>query len=420
MKKVYMIGMGTGSHGQLTEEATAALNRVDAFVGARRILDIYPPCRDKKYRETYKLDEILEFIDGQPADVLIGVLFSGDIGFYSGAKKLAKALSDRELRGEGELCEVIMIPGMASPIYFLDKMGETWDDTLLVSNHGQQAHMISLIRDNRRVCSLLGSKHDVAAICRKLVSYELGDVLVTVGQRLSYEDEEISCAKAEDLVDVEVDALSVVLFENDSPRRKTVTAGIPDYRFLRDGEDGKPMTPMTKEEVRSLVISKLRMTADAVVYDVGAGTGSVSVEISLLSPDITVYAIEKKDTALALLEKNKQKFAADNMLIVAGEAPDCLAELPEPGYVFIGGSEGNLSAIVETVRQKNADARFVATAVTVETLEALQQIVRKYPDYEDTYELLQVGITRSKKLGSHHMMLAENPIYLVAFGGASL
>lgn len=417
MKKIYIIGMGTGNENQLTGEAVTALERADVYIGSRRILDIYPEYRKKKYKETYKVEETIAFIDSQPEGTVIGVLFSGDIGYYSGAKNLASKLQQRDLLGQGEPSEVVMIPGIASPIYFLDKLGESWDDTILVSNHGQTINTISIVRDNPRVCSLIGKPDDVAKICKMLVAYGMGDVLVTVGQRLSYINEDISCSKASDLVDSEFDPLSVVFFENDNPRKKHITAGIPDDEFIRDDENGKPKTPMTKEEVRSLVISKLRLTEAAVFYDVGAGTGSISVETALLSPNIKVYAIEMRDTALEVLLYNKFHFAADNIELIKGMAPDILSFLPTPTHAFIGGSEGNLQGIIDAIREKNPDTRFVATAVTMETLEDFQQIVKQYPEYEETFELIQVGVTRTKKLGNHHMMMAENPIYLVAFGG---
>ena len=135
----------------------------------------------------------------------------------------------------------------------------------------------------------------------------------------------------------------MVLVENPQARQNPVTHGIPDEAFLRE------KVPMTKEEVRDISLSKLRLTRQAVIYDVGAGTGSVSIEMALQAEEGTVYAVEKKPEAVELLRKNKKKFAADNLEIIEGLAPEALRGLPAPSHVFVGGSSGNLRAILQPV-----------------------------------------------------------------------
>ena len=110
---------------------------------------------------------------------------------------------------------------------------------------------------------------------------------------------------------------------------------------------------MTKEEVRTVSLSKLRLTADSVCYDVGAGTGSLSVEMALRAHQGQVWAIEKKEDAVELIHRNKLKFAADNLEIVEGLAPEALKDLPAPTHAFIGGSSGNLKEIVKLLLEKN-------------------------------------------------------------------
>lgn len=143
-----------------------------------------------------------------------------------------------------------------------------------------------------------------------------------MGENLSYENEKIFGKKAEELTRYQGDALSVVCIYNENACPYLTTHGICDEEFIR----GK--APMTKEEVRCVSLSKLRLTQDSVCYDVGAGTGSVSVEMALRADQGQVFAIEKKEEAAALLVENKIKFAADNLEIIKGEAPEAMRPLP--------------------------------------------------------------------------------------------
>ena len=261
---------------------------------------------------------------------------SGDIGFYSGAKKLFEAFAGEDIR----IC-----CGISSVVYFCGKLHTSWEDVKLVSVHGRKANLISEIRRYPKVFALVGEKDGIQTLCRKLQEYGMDQVVLSVGECLSYQEERIRRGTPSELADQSFEQLSVVLAENPEAD-PVVTHGLEDEAFLRD------KVPMTKSEVRSISLSKLQLTEDAVVYDVGAGTGSVSIEIALQAAEGEVYAIEKKEEAAALLEKNKRKFAADHLHIIRGLAPEALADLPAPTHVFIGGSSGNLKEILEVVLAK--------------------------------------------------------------------
>lgn len=186
--------------------------------------------------------------------------------------------------------------------------------------------------------------------------------------------------------------------------------GIPDSEFIR----GK--VPMTKEAIRILSVVKLHLNKDSVVYDIGAGTGSVSVEAAGLCENGTVYAIEKNPEGISLIDANRKKFNRRNIEVIQGVAPACLESLPAPTHVFIGGSGGNLIDIISKVKEKNSQVRVVLNVVTLETIAKLQRIREQFPEYRDM-EMIQVGVSRSKALGQHHLMCAENPVYIVSFGG---
>lgn len=172
---------------------------------------------------------------------------------------------------------------------------------------------------------------------------------------------------------------------------------------------------MTKEEVRAVSLAKLRLTEDAVVYDVGAGTGSVSVEAALQAWRGTVYAIERNPEACDLIAENCRRFAARNVTIISGSAPEALQELPAPTHVFLGGTGGSMAGILRCVLEKNPRVRVVIDAVTLETVTQILTLTRELalPDPE----LVQVTVARSRRVGGYHMMNGANPVFICSFGG---
>ncbi|MCR4747787.1 MAG: precorrin-6Y C5,15-methyltransferase (decarboxylating) subunit CbiT, partial [Clostridiales bacterium] len=159
--------------------------------------------------------------------------------------------------------------------------------------------------------------------------------------------------------------------------------------------------------------SKLKIKNDSVIWDVGAGTGSVSVECALLAEDGKVYAIEKKPEAVDLIRQNRIKFRTDNIIDIAGEAPEALADLPVPDCVFIGGSSGNLEQIINLVLEKNANATIVVNAITLETQTEASSLAKRF----DEFEAVSVSVSRSRAAGDYHLMNSLNPVTIFTMRG---
>lgn len=184
------------------------------------------------------------------------------------------------------------------------------------------------------------------------------------------------------------------------------TPGIPDGYFIRDE------VPMTKEEVRAVIISKLRLKKDQTVYDIGAGSGSVSIEMALALEKGTVYALERKKKALNLIKRNVKKFKLNNIEVIETEAPVGISDLPEADRVFIGGSGGQLAAILAAVDQKLKGAgRIVLTAVTINTLATAVQEFEKL-NYQ--LDIVNIAVTRTKNISNYQMFRALNPVYIIS------
>ena len=398
---ITLLGIGMGSEETLTIQGKKAAENADLIIGAKRLADAV--CQaGKPVLYEYRSNVIAEYIQAHPEYENIVIALSGDVGFYSGAKKLLEAIRSSH---QPEESNIEVICGISSVVYFMSKIGLSWDDAKITSAHGKNCNLISMIRENPKVFSILGTGDAVAKLAQKLVEYGMGEVSLYVGENLSYEEERIFVKKAWELTDYDGRALSVVCAVNEQAKQAFTTHGLPDESFIR----GK--APMTKEEVRCVSLFKLQLKKDSVCYDVGAGTGSVSVEMALRADQGQVFAIEKKEEAAALLAENKRKFAVDNLEIIKGEAPSAMEELPAPTHAFIGGSSGNLKEIVALLLKKNEKVRMVVNCITLETISEAIELLKEYQF--EVQEVVQLAAARGKKLGSYHLMMGENPIYII-------
>ncbi|EGK59869.1 precorrin-6y c5,15-methyltransferase [Centipeda periodontii DSM 2778] len=183
--------------------------------------------------------------------------------------------------------------------------------------------------------------------------------------------------------------------------------GIKDEEFVR----GK--VPMTKEEIRILTIAKAQIAHNAVICDVGAGTGSLSIEAARLAPAGHVYAIEKNPEGIGLIAENAKRFGVENITVIDGAAPDALAGLPELDVALIGGSGRKLSDILDIIGERlRLNGRIVANAITVQTVAACLDYFHTHAD-RYTYEAIQVQISRLERVGPYDMAKALNPIYII-------
>ena len=399
-RQVTLIGIGMGSRENMTIEAWKDCEEADVILGATRMLQC---CSDlnKPTFAAYKDAELKGFLDEHPEYQKAVILLSGDIGFYSGAKKLIAGLEPEY--------EVRTRSGISSVVYFCGKLKTSWEDVKLMSLHGKNGNLIAAAANHKKVFSLIGGKDAVGNICSQLVDYQLGHVRVSVGTRLSYPDEEIITGTAEELAGKPIGGLCVILVENPEAGKKPVTHGIEDEEFIR------AKVPMTKSEVRSISLSKLRLTKDSVLYDIGAGTGSISIEAALQAPEGFVYAVEKKEEACALIEENKRKFHTANIEVVSGLAPEALEDLPVPTHAFIGGSSGNMKEIIELLLKKNPHVRLVINTIALESVAETLDCMKTLPVKD--VDIIHVSSARSRELGRYHMMTGMNPIYIVSCTG---
>ena len=395
MKKVYVIGTGTNGAGSLTADAAAAVQASGLLIGAKRMLEPYAES-GKTLVCSYQPEHIADALNAG-AESAAAVLLSGDSGFFSGAKKLLPLLQDMD---------VTVLPGISSVSAFCAKCGISYENMRFLSLHGTAANIAVHAHRNRYCFYLLGGEMTAAQVCQRLCEYGLADVQVHIGSNLGYDTEQVLHGKASDFLTLPAETLTVLIAENPAYLRY-IPSAVPDSAFIR----GK--VPMTKAEVRCNAVAALRIPHDAVCWDIGCGTGSVSVEMAFQCPDGQVLAFDRNGEAVRLTEQNAHSFSCDNIRVIAGDCPEILQNQPAPDAVFIGGSGGNLPEIFAEISQKNPKA---AVAVTAVSLETLTQTLSVFEQYCGEYQITQIAVTRTKKLGSHTMPDTQNPVWLISGG----
>ena len=396
-KRVTLAGIGAGNPETQTAGLRQLLREADCLIGARRMLDAANAPGKREY-EAFDAREIAAYVRDEKECRNFAVLFSGDPGFYSGAKKLLG-----ELEGQPGIT-VEVLPGISSLAYFCARLKRSWENVRTVSLHGREEDLEGAVRGSEQVFVLAGGADGVKRALRRLTESGICGLTVTVGERLGYPQERIVRGSASELEALEFDPLSVLLVENPNAGKTAVTQGLPDDLFERTG------VPMTKCEVRSVTLSKLALNRDSIVYDVGSGSGSVSVECARLADRGTVYAIDQNPEAADLTERNAEKFSLRNIRIIRGTAPEALKDLPAPTHAFIGGSCGRLRGILECLLEKNPSVRIVVNAVTLENLSEMAQIASMF----EWSDIAGISVAKPRAVGSFHLMTAQNPVYVFA------
>lgn len=392
---VTLIGMGSGQPENLTLQGLAALRQADLILGARRLLAVLPAGCTENRAAAYRPDEVAELLQTSGAENAV-LVYSGDTGFYSGASSMMEKLEALGVRAR-------VLPGLSSIQLLAAALGRPWQGWNLVSAHGRTCDPVAECMQGRPTFFLTGGSEDPATLCAQLAAEGFGDVQGVVGQCLGTPEEKLFRGSVKELAAGRFNSLSVLLVEavEGLPRR---TPGLPDEAFERGD------VPMTKQEVRAAVLAKLAVRPEDILWDVGAGTGSVSVELALAAPRGRVYAVECRPEGCALIKANREKFRTRNLVLVEGLAPDALSDLPAPDAVFIGGSKGSLAAIVDAALDKNPDVRICVSAIALETLSAA---VAALTAKGRTVQVSQIAVSRAKAVGGLHLMMAQNPIYLI-------
>jgi precorrin-6Y C5,15-methyltransferase (decarboxylating) len=351
-----------------------------------------------------RMMEALKWLESQPDEKRVGILVSGDPLMYSLYRLVRRTFSG---------AEVEIIPGVGSIQMFAAKLGETLEDAMVLSAHGRdmgREKLASAVTKYSKLFLLCDREQTPGWLAKQLMEAGMDSVLMAAGSYISYPEESIVSGSPEEISLGEYPPLSLVMIKH--PEKDSLNNYEGREGLIRDSEFLRNQTPMTKEEIRWIAVGKMNLTSDAIVWDVGAGTGSVSIECAGRCPLGKVIAIEKNSRALEVLYPNCRRMAPGNIEIVEGAAPEVLDGLPKPTHVFIGGAGGALRGILEHLCRRGPGIRAVISCVTLETMMEAYDLSDSIPGLK-RMELVTIRIEAERPVGSYHLMEGGHPVTLI-------
>ena len=397
--KTTIVGIGPGDPAFLIPAAKEAIDRAEVLIGGKRNLEDCGVGERECIIIDKNLTKVVEFIAANDGKKDITVLASGDTGLFSIGSYLRKVLPD---------VDFTVLPGISSLQYLMAKMDLKWNELKIVTLHGHDdLNIANIVARNKTTAFFTGGKNTPNTVAEALRSPLFDHVVLTVGENLSYENDRIVSGAAAEIAAESFMDLTIVIVENDRIGANPwiyETPGLPDSAFLRDE------VPMTKSEIRALIMSKLRLKRDSAILEIGAGSGSCTVEMALIAYEGKVTTIEKNPAAVDLCRRNIDRFGLDNIELISGSAPEDLPDDLEINRLFIGGSGGSMAELIAKYAKK--PLRVVVSAITLETVGETLKALDDH-GFEDI-EIIQASLARSKKAGSKHLMMALNPITIIS------
>lgn len=417
---IHVIGIGLDGAAGLTEPTRQLIAQSTLLVGSDRHLSYFPDYRGDRLslsdlRQT--LDQIHTLLPPtlpHPSSPLITILTSGDPLFFGlGRLLLAEFPSD----------QITFHPHLSSVQLAFSRVKQSWQDAKVISAHGRSLDELTqaLQQGAAKIAVLTDNVNTPQTIARHLMGLDLPtDYQIWVCENLAGETEQVQAFIPEELseVDTAFASLNVVILlrrleaaEKKFERHQLPLFGLPDRSFLSFSD--RPGL-MTKREVRLLVLGELALQPDQTVWDIGAGTGSVSIEIARLCPSSQIYAIEQTAAGITLIQQNSQRFQVGNIIPIHGKAPDALQSLPHPDRIFIGGSSGKLPEILDSCQAVlQPQGTIVLALATLEHLTLAMHWLQTQPASTWNHHLLQVQLSRSVPVASLTRFDPLNPVTLI-------
>lgn len=392
-KLILIVDCGMGNPVFLTRQAYAALKASSVWIGSKEMFEHFEGVIGK-HRKIYLTEQetVRAQLEAYPGQV-VAILAEGEPGGKYSAVSLRKEFED---------LNPVMVPGVSKISYLSSKTGISGEHAEILDLDESDAGLLPAVRRSKTV--FVFTKGHIELYLHMLVGAGEGKIEACIVENPGTDSEKIVRSDVEKAAEGSYPVGSALILTRDKAAvmRKF---GIADSEFIR-GEK----IPMTKSEVRALVMSRLMLTEDDIVYDVGAGTGSVSVECALGAPYGTVYSFEKEEEGIRLIQANAEKFGLSNIIPVPGTAPASFGHFPAPDAAFIGGSTGKMKDLIQILHSRNPEVRLAVTAVTLETVTETAEIME---GLGMNPEITEIQTAVSKKAGQKHMMLARNPVYLI-------
>lgn len=427
---IHVVGIGLDGASGLSNSVLNVIETATILVGSDRHLSYFPehPASRivlKDLTETiFTIRQQLtrwELENRESIHNSIVILVSGDPLFFGFGRLLIAELPPEQLTFH---------PHVSSIQLAFNRIKTPWQDAHIISAHGRSLEMLiqALQQGVEKIAILTDNIHNPVAIAQLIQNLDLPSrYQFWVCENLGGNDERVQQWQIESLKTQEFSSLNLVILLRQSRSAtepldlsKIPSFGIPDQLFLSYSD--RPGL-MTKREVRTLVLGELALQPKQTIWDIGAGTGSVSIEIARLFPDSTVYSIEKTAAGTTLIEQNRQRFQVNNLVSIHGEAPDILHHLRSPHRIFIGGSGKNLSEILGICSIRLSPGGIMVLALA--TLEHLNTALswleqRKRIERSWSYRILNVQLSRSVPVANLTRFSPLNPVTILTISHHSL
>ena len=414
MRQIEVVGIGLDGAGGLTTKVQEIITNATILIGSSRHLSYFASHPAQKIilnNLQRNLDEIAQLIDTKEKIV---ILTSGDPLFFGLGRLLLEKFSPEKLN---------FYPHISSVQLAFNKIKIPWQDAKIISLHGRNDDELSkaLKQGAKKIALFTDINYHPGAIAELYLSLDipvgynfyicenLGDSTEKITRFTVAEVGELTKLKSDDFYALNVVILIRESFSKDPEYyKKLPLIGIPDAAFssFRD----RPSL-ITKKEVRAVILGQLALQQKQIVWDIGAGTGSVSIEIARLCPSSQIFAIEKTAIGVSLIENNCQNFQVDNISVIGGKAPENLNKLPAPHRIFIGGSGGNLTSILDLCQEKLLPQGIIVIALA--TLENCHEALDWLKENNWQYNLLQLQISRSASVGQLTRFSPLNPVTII-------
>jgi precorrin-6Y C5,15-methyltransferase (decarboxylating) len=401
MKPIRVIGMGM-SRADLTARHLAIIDRADILVGGRRHLEYFPEVRARKKEITKDLKGTVAYIKRRMRDKTIVVLASGDPLFFGIGSLLSKSLGADN---------VVIYPNVSSIAAAFARIKEPWQDAAVVSLHGRQRQrdFIKAVRKTDTVAVLTDPDHHPGRLAQICIDHGITDLQICVLEQLGTDTEQHEWYDLHAAAAKHFSQPNLVIFRRTAPRpagKRTLHLGMPETCF--DHQRGL----ITKAEVRTVTLAKLCLATEHVLWDLGAGSGSIAVEASIFIKKGKIYAVEKDPARIAHIRTNQKRFGVKNLEIIQAVLPDGLANLSRPDRVFIGGGG---KAVADIIRAASAYLR-PGGVVVVNTvlINSVDTAVRTLKTLGFKTNTVQVQINRSRNMPWGQRFKAESPVWIVA------
>jgi len=399
---VNVVGLGMGP-ADLTPKALKIIREAQVLVGGRRHLNYFPDHPGEKIILGKNPEETLAALLPLVETRKVVILASGDPNYFGIGPLATKILGP---------ARVVLHPNVTAVQAASARLKMAWQDAAVVSLHGRGwEELAAALTGAQKIMAYTDPAHPPEAVARFLLDRGMGEARLCILENLGQEDERVSWLQLEEAGARQFSPLNVVVILKEaslSTASETLTLGMPEEALAHDAG------MITKVEVRAAALAKLRLQLGLILWDVGAGSGSVGLEATLLLGGGQVFAVERDPARAAMIRENRERFGVPNLKVVEAAAPECLAGLPDPDRVFVGGGGKRLEAILEEAsRRLRPGGRMVVAVTLLETLELTRNWL-KSRGWQ--MEVVQLQVSRDRPLAGGAYLQALNPVWLISGG----